>query len=131
MLLFIKDYYLYCKNIKESLEIKEKNVNEFIRKIDNVLQNGENEDKELIMTVLSNIKKENKYKKIISIKKQKEELDNLKKLNAIKRSEKYIIRGRRINIKMPLNKNKKNIKKIIKKKNKDDYEYLYYSSEDI
>ena len=130
MVLFIKNYNLYCKNIMENLGLKEKYVNEYIRKIDNVLENGENDDKELILKALSDIKKENKYKKIISIRKQKEELDNMKRLNAIKRSEKYIIKGRKINIEVPLNKNKKNIQKKIKKKNNDDYEYLYYSSED-
>ena len=131
MLQFTKDYSLYSKNIIQCLELKEKYVNEYIRKIDNILLNGENDDKDLILKVISNIKKENKYKKIISTKLEKEELDNLKRLNAIKRSEKYIIKGRKVFSDIPFNKNKKNIKKKIKKKNSDDNEYLYYSSEDI
>ena len=130
ILQFIKDYYIYCQNTIKCLQLKEKYVNEYIIKIDNILQYGDNDDKELILKALSDIKKENKYKKIISIKQQKEELDNLKRLNAIKRSEKYIIKGRKVIVDFPFNKNKKNINKKIDKKDNDDYEYLYYSSEE-
>ena len=72
ILQYIKDYYIYCKNTIKCLELKEKYVNEYISKIDNILQYGDNDDKEMILNALSDIKKENKYKKIISYNLQKE-----------------------------------------------------------
>lgn len=122
------DYYIYYKNTIECLKLKEKNVNENIRKIDDILENGENSDKELILKAIENIKRENKYRKIVNIRRQKENSDILSILNTIKKSEKNIIKNKKIFIDFPFNKNKKNIKKNKNIKNNEDYEYLYYSS---
>ena len=128
ILLIIK----YCKNIIKSLGLKERKIDECINLIDNVLKYGEKEDKELILKALSNAKKENKYKKLLLIKQEKEELNYISRLKTIKRLEKNIIKGRKVYIYSPPNKNYKNDKKIIKNySNNDENEYLYYSSEDI
>ena len=125
-----KDYHIFCQNTLKCLKDKEKNVNEYINKIDNILKYGESEDKELITKVISNVKKDNKLKKMINVKQQKEELNNKKRLNDIKRSEKYIICGKKVIPDYPFNINKKKKKEKINIQNTDDYEYLYYSSEE-
>lgn len=125
-----KDYHIFCQNTLKCLKDKEKNVNEYINKIDNILKYGESEDKELIIKAIANVKKDNKVKKMINVKQQKEQLNNMKRLNDIKRSEKYIICGKKVIPDYPFNLCKKKKKKIINKQNIDDYEYLYYSSEE-
>ena len=76
------------------------------------------------------MKRDNKFKNIINIKNKREQLTNVKKLDAIKRSQKFVIRQKKIFIDVPI-KTKHNKSEKIKFKENNEYdEYLKYSSEE-
>ena len=125
----LKEHIDYAKDIIKCLEEKERLVNEYTKKINDIMKTGSYKDKQIIANLMAKIKRDNKFKNIVNIKNKREELSNVKRLNAIKRSQKYVVRQKKIFIDAPV-KNKQNKTKKIKVKENNEYEYLNYSSED-
>ena len=125
----LKEYIDYAKDIIRCLEEKEKLVNEYTGKIDDIMKTGSYKDKQILWNLIEKMKRDNKFKKIINIKNKREELSIVKRLNAIKRSQRYVIKQKKIFIDAPI-KNKKNKIKKIKLKENDEYEFLNYSSDE-
>lgn len=111
------------------LENKERLVNEYTSKINDIIKNGNYKDKQILLNLLGKIKRDNKFKKIINIKNKREELSNEKRLNEIKRSQKYVLFRKKIFIDVPL-KIKHNKTSKVNLKENNDYDYLCYSSEE-
>jgi hypothetical protein len=111
------------------LENKERLVNEYTSKINDIIKNGNYKDKQILLNLLGKMKRDNKFKKIINIKNKREELSNEKRLNEIKRSQKYVLFRKKIFIDVPL-KIKHNKTSKVNLKENNDYDYLCYSSEE-
>ena len=111
------------------LENKERLVNEYTSKINDIIKNGNYKDKQILLNLLGKMKRDNKFKKIINIKNKREELSNEKRLNEIKRSQKYVLFRKKIFIDAPL-KIKHNKTSKVNLKENNDYDYLCYSSEE-
>ena len=93
------------KNLKQ----KEICVNEYIAEIENIEING---DSNLIYEIEMERKKNNKKEKQLIIKQKREHLENLKRLKAIERAQRVIIKGRMVPKIYPILKRKK--RKIMK-----------------
>ena len=118
-----------CEQIINFLGEKERLINENIKNIEDIINNGDEKDKELIESLIYERKKLNKKEKqMIVLKLQKLE-ENKKRLKAVEKAKKVVIRGRKVFPDIPvfLNKNKKI--KIIKDDKYEDFEYLNYSSD--
>ena len=125
----LKGYIYYVKEIMKCLENKERLVNEYTSKINDIIKNGNYKDKQILLNLLGKMKRDNKFKKIINIKNKREELSNEKRLNEIKRSQKYVLFRKKIFIDVPL-KIKHNKTSKVNLKENNDYDYLCYSSEE-
>jgi hypothetical protein len=125
----LKGYIYHVKEIMKCLENKERLVNEYTSKINDIIKNGNYKDKQILLNLLGKMKRDNKFKKIINIKNKREELSNEKRLNEIKRSQKYVLFRKKIFIDVPL-KIKHNKTSKVNLKENNDYDYLCYSSEE-
>ena len=125
----IREYIDYTQDIIKCLEEKEKLVNEYTTKINEIIKDGNNKDRDIILNLLAKMKRDNKFKKIINVRNKREELSNVRRLNEMKRSQKNVIYQKRVLIDLPI-KSKINKTDKVNHKEKNDYEYLYYSSED-
>ena len=125
----LKEHIDLAKDIIKCLEEKEKLVNEYTTKISDIMKTGSYKDKQILLNLMAKMKRDNKFKNIINIKNKREELSNVKRLNAIKRSQKYVVKQKKIFIDVPF-KNKQNKTKKIKIKENNEFEYLNYSSDD-
>ena len=125
----LKDYIDYAKDIIKCLKEKEEKVNEYTTIINDIINCGSHKDKQIILNLLGKMKRDNKFKKIINIRNKREELSNEKRLNEYKRSQKNVIYQKRVFIDVPI-KVKHNKTQKVNLKEKNDYEFLYYSSEE-
>ena len=126
---YLKEYINYSKDIIKCLENKENLVNEYTNKIDQIVKNGNYKDKQIIISLMNKMKRDNKFRNIINIKNNKEYLGEAKRINALKRGRKFVLRQNKVFIDIPMkNKNNKTSKINIKANN--DNEYLLYSSEE-
>ena len=126
----LKELIDYSKDIIKCLEEKEKLVNEYTDTISIIKTKGTYRDKQILSKLIAKMKRDNKFKNIINIKNKREQLTNVKKLDAIKRSQKFVIRQKKIFIDVPI-KTKHNKSEKIKFKENNEYdEYLKYSSEE-
>ena len=125
-------YYLYyCKDTLFNLEQKEISINRYIKEIEKIIKNKEN-DKSLIEKLILDRKKIIKKEKQLMIKKQQEEQEQIKKLRAIERAKRIVIKGRKVFPDIPPS------KKILKSietgeyniKDDNNYQYLYYSDDE-
>ena len=123
------NYIDYAKYIINCLKEKEKQVNEYITKIDEINTFGTYKDKRILLNILGKMKVDNKVKKLINIRTKHEELRNEKRLNAYKRSQKNVIYQKKIYIDIPIKKKRNKTQNDYLKEN-NDYEFLYYSSEE-
>ena len=124
----IENGLIFCEEIIKALEDKENIVNNYINKIEEIYNTGNNDDICLIEKIINERRKLNIRVKQNEINKTKEDL---KKKNFFKNFEnqKIIIKGRKVIQDYPLFKNRNNKKKI-KIKSPDFFDYLYYSSEE-
>ena len=100
----------------------------YIKEIEKIVEGDNIDDKELIEAIILERKKEVKKEKLQKlINKQKEEIEK-KNQRAFERAHRIVVKGRKI-IDYPFIKPKKK-KKIVVKINEDNYEYLYYSSDE-
>ena len=125
----LSDCLYYCKDAINTLEKKEEYVNDYINEIDNIFQNGSEEDKCLIGEVIWERKKDIKKAKQEEIKKNQKDIQDAKNLKAIDRENRIVVKGRKVINDFPLIKNQKKKKKVVKKNNGEETEFLYYSSD--
>ena len=125
----ITEYLYYCKDTLSNLEQKEILINEYIKEIENIIENGDENDRSIIEELLLDRKRLIKKEKQILLKKQQDDYDRKRKLKAIERAKRIVIKGRKVFEDIPPWKNKK--KNIIKNDNNDnkDEQYLYYSDD--
>ena len=109
------------------LRKKEILINEYIAEIENIEING---NKTLIYEIELDRKKNNKKEKQLLLKQKREQLENLKREKAIERAQRVIIKGRMVPKIYPLLKvKKKNVNENDKNIN-NDFDMLFYSSDD-
>ena len=125
----IGENLFYCDDTIKLLEEKEYYINKYMNEIENVFKNGNDEDIKLIENIINERKKYNKRQKQIETKKIQEEIRINKNLKTIN-TNRIVIKGRKVIQDFPLIKNQKKKKKIVIKKDNEDLDYLYYSSDD-
>jgi hypothetical protein len=123
-----EDTLLYCDKVLNTLEKKEILINKYMREIENIINNDKS-DNSLIEKIINDRKKYNIKIKQIEQRKIQEDIDFKKKLKTID-EQRIVIKGRKVIKDFPLIKNIKKKKIFDIKKNQDDFEYLYYSSEE-
>ena len=124
------NYSTLCSIILEDLHKKEKMINNLENGIENII-NGENsDDKKIMEEVINKRSKEIKKAKLYeSLKKIKEE-DKKKEMISMQKLNRVVIKGRKVNIKLPIIKRIKK-KKVSTRQNTDiNNEYLFYSSDE-
>jgi hypothetical protein len=127
---YLKEFIGHSKDIMKCLEEKEKLVNEYTDTINVIKKKGSYRDKQILSKLIDKMKRDNKFKNIINIKNKRDQLSNVKKLDAIKRSQKYVVRQKKIFIDVPIKTKQNKSKKIKFKENNEFEEYLKYSSEE-
>ena len=118
-----------CKETLYLLEEKEKSLNENIKFIENIINNGDLDDKKLIESLIYERKKFIKKQKQAMQKELQEREERNKELRTAEKARKIIIKGRKAFPDMPIIKSKKKIK-ADKNIEEENNEYLHYSSEE-
>ena len=126
----ITEYLYYCKDTLSTLEKKEILINEYIKEIENIIKYGDENDRVIIEKLLFERKKLIKKEKQLMLKKQQDDYDRKKKLRAVERAKRIVIRGRKCFENVALWKNKKKDTSVDENISDDDNQYLYYSDED-
>lgn len=125
----IGENLLYCNETMELLEEKEHYINKYINEIENVFNNGNSEDVMLIEKIINDRKKYNKVQKLFEAKQIQEEIRMKKNLKTIN-TNRVVIKGRKVIQDFPLIRGQKKKKKITVKKDNEELDYLYYSSDE-
>jgi hypothetical protein len=123
----INDFILLTQDTLKILGEKEKIINNYINEIERIEEYG---DRKLIHTIEMERKKDNKREKQLMLKLNQEQIEKNKRLKAIERAKRLIIKGRKVPKKFPLVKEKKIKNDDDTKNNNNDYEMLYYSDEE-
>ena len=123
----INYYIILTQDTLKVLADKEKEINGYINEIERIEEYG---DKKLINSIEIERKKENKREKQLMLKLNQEQIEKNKKLKAIERAKRLIIKGRKVPKEFPIIKEKKKKSDDSKNNNNNDYEMLYYSDED-
>ena len=118
-----------CEQIIEFLCEKENLINENINNIEEIINKGNEKDRELIENLIYERKKFNKKEKQLFLINMQKKEDHLKKLKAVEKAKRIIIRGRKVFPDIPVVRNKNKKIKIQKTDDYQDFEYLNYSSE--
>ena len=123
----IIDLLNFTKDTLSVLQQKETLINDYIIEIENIEENG---DKKLINDIITDRKKFNKREKQMQLKIKQEQNENNKRLKAIERAQRVIIKGRKVPQEYPIIKGKKKQKDDNQGNEDDYYAMLYYSSDD-
>ncbi len=126
----IEDSLIACEDTLKRLEQKEYYINKYMNKIENIFYNGDDNDKIIIEKIIYDRKKYNLKLKQNEIRKKQQQEENKKKFKTIDNNHKIILKGKKVIQDFPLIKSNKKKKVITKKKSNDEYEYLYYSSDE-
>ena len=128
---YLNDFVFYSGKTIEKLGSTESIINKNILEIENVLEYGNKEDKELMEKLILNQKNINKKENKLKIKLLQEEMKRLEIERIFERGKKLIIKGRKVILNYPNNKDKFkiNIKKIIRNDDNIDLKYSDTSSE--
>ena len=126
----IEDSLIACEDTLKRLEQKEYYINKYMNKIENIFYNGDDNDKIIIEKIIYDRKKYNLKIKQNEIRKKQQQEENKKKFKTIDNNHKIILKGKKVIQDFPLIKSNKKKKVITKKKSNDEYEYLYYSSDE-
>lgn len=125
----IEESLFHCFDTLKGLEEKEYKINKYMNEIDNIFKNADDKDINIIEKIIGDRKRYNLKLKQFEIREIQEEEETKKKFKTIE-NRKIIIKGRKVIQDFPLIKNNKKKKKVTIKKTNDDYEYLYYSSDE-
>ena len=118
-----------CEQILKFLGEKENLINENINIIENIINNGEQKDKEIIENLIYERKKYNKKEKQLFLLNIQKNEEHDRKLKAVEKAKRIVIKGRKVFPDIKIIK-KKNIKiKVEKNIEYEDFEYLNYSSD--
>ena len=123
----INDFFLIIQETLKVLGDKEKEINGYINEIEKIENFG---DQKLIHAIEMERKKENKREKQLMLKLNQEQIEKNKKLKAIERAKRLIIKGRKVPKELPVIKEKRKKNNDDKKNNNNDYDMLYYSEEE-
>ena len=123
----ISDFILIIQDTLKILGDKEKEINGYINEIERIEEFG---DRKLIHSIEMERKKENKREKQLMLKLNQEQIEKNKKLKAIERAKRLIIKGRKVPKELPVLKEKKKKNKDDNKNKNNDYDMLYYSEEE-
>ena len=126
----ITDFLSYCKGTIRFLSDKEKMVNNYIDEIEDIINSGNDKDKNIIEKLLFERKKLIKKEKQQKLKAEHDEFEKKKKLKAIERAKRIVIKGRKIYENIAEWKRFHKDVKVEECDDVDDNQYLYYSSED-
>ena len=126
----ITDFLSYCKDTINFLSEKEKMVNNYLDEIDELINSGNDKDKSIIEKLLFERKKLIKKEKQQKLKAEHDNYEKKKKLKAIERAKRIVIKGRKIYENIAEWKRFHKDVKIQEDDDEDDNQYLYYSSED-
>ena len=132
---YLNDFVSYSRGISQTIKKTDDTVNEMISCIDNVLESGDKEDKELMLNIIMEQKSVNKREKQMLFKLKEEELKMKQKLKMMEKEKKVIIKGKKVILDYPITtkQHKFKIKKIQAIKNEGnkniDLEYSF-SDED-
>ena len=117
----IEDYLIFTKCTLNVLQNKEKIVNKYIKEIEDIEING---DKKITEEIEYSLKKDKKREKLSLAKIKQDQIELLKRIKTVERSEKFVIKGRKVPICCPFY--KKDKVKRIDKKVENDFDMLYY-----
>ena len=123
------EYLYYCKDTINALEKKEMDIIEYIKEIENIINYGDEQDKQIIEKLLLDRKRLIKKEKQLMLKKQQDEYESKKKLRAIERAKRIVIKGRKVFEEVETWRNKKNDIQKVDDDDDDDNQYLYYSDD--
>ena len=123
----INDFIVITDDALRVLREKEKEINKYISEIERIEVFG---DKKLIHNIEMERKKDNKREKQLMLKLNQEQIEKNKRLKAIERAKRLVIKGRKVPKEFPIIKEKKKKNDDSKNNNNNDYEMLYYSDED-
>ena len=129
---YLNEFLFYSKTIKEKLRNTETIINNNILEIQNILDYGNKEDKALMEQLIQNQKNINIRENQIKLKLLQEEMKKKDIAKIYERGRKIIIKGRKVFINYPINKDKIkiNIKKIIKKEKDENIDCKYSETTD-
>ena len=125
----IHEYLYYCKDTLAVLEHKEILINHHIEEIEKILKCGDENDKNIIQKLLIERKKLIKKEKQLMLKQQKDEENRIKKLKAIERAKRIVIRGRKVFDDLYPRQNKQKNSFQNDSLEEDENQYLYYSDD--
>ena len=126
----ITDFLSYCKETVNCLSEKEKMVNNYIDEIDEIINSGNDKDRNIIEKLLFERKKLIKKEKQQKLKSEQDDYEKKKKAKAIERAKRIVIKGRKIYENIAEWKRFHKDIQIKESDEEDDNQYLYYSSED-
>ena len=118
-----------CEKIIQILGEKENLINVNINAIENIINSGNEKDKEFIEKLIYERKKYNKKEKQLLLINYQKKLEIKKRLKAVEKARRIVIKGRKVFPDIPVFKNKSKKVKEEKTSEYEDFEYLYYSSE--
>ena len=118
-------YVLYCRKVLSTMEETEININKYINEIENILNYGEKNDKNLVQNCIIEIKKINKRENQLRLKQKQDELEKEKNIRYLKRAQRIVIKGRNAPPIFPFIKHVRKIKKVNVDKNDDEIECVY------
>jgi hypothetical protein len=126
------DYYKYCKEIEKVLRQKENIIDIFTKEIDEILNSGNEKDKNLMEKIIFDRKRYNLKKLQFFTKENLVKKEELSKIKIIDKNKKKVVKGRMLLdykfISLHKDDNKKNdelIKKIMAKNNDINIEYCF------
>ena len=118
-------YIIYCRKVLTTMEETEININKYINEIENILNYGEKNDKNLVQNCIIEIKKINKRENQLRLKKMQDELEKEKNIRYLKRAQRIVVKGRQASPIFPLIKHVRKVKKIDVNKNDNEIECVY------
>ena len=118
-----------CEQIIGLLGEKERLINDNIKNIEDIINSGNEKDKELIESLIYERKKYNKKEKQMFLLNLQKIEEDKKKLKAVEKAKKVVVRGRKVFPDRPVFRNKNRKIKITKTDKYEDFEYINYSSD--
>lgn len=127
---YLNQFVSYSKKTLEILGNKESEINTNILEIENVLNYGEPDNKEIMKKLILKKKNINKKEKQLELKQLQEKIKEIENKKIFERANKVVVKGRKIIFDYPIiNKDKLKIKKIIKRDENDNLDYQYSNTD--
>ena len=118
-----------CQKIVQILCEKENVINENINNIENIINNGDQKDREIIEKLIYERKKNNKREKQMSLINLQKMEEIKKRLKTVEKAKRIVVGGRKVFPDVPWHKHRNRKIKEDKSSECEDFEYLNYSNE--